>query len=383
MIKIQKITRDRDIINGSKDLEYLYTFKEFPVFMGCTNQNIKKDIFFDMQWKISKSSGVIQLDPLLPLNVLYPESHGSGNIGSLWLEHHQRFSKFIQKQNPKSVLEIGGLHGILSREYMKENPIDWKIIEPNPSPGLGVKAKFIKGFFDEKFTLNYEIDTIIHSHVFEHIYNPNEFISQISNFLKNDQKLIFSVPNMEEMLKKKYTNCLNFEHTIFLTEPYINYLLEKYGFKLIDKEYFKKDHSIFYTYHKSKKINTIAFTDILYEHNKKIFLDFIEYHKLIVDEINNKINNTPSTKKIYLFGAHIFSQYLFIFGLNANKITCLLDNDPDKHDKRLYGSNLRVDSPNIIKDIKNPIVILKAGVYNNEIKSDILANINSNTEFWM
>ena len=51
---------------------------------------------------------------------------------------------------------------------------------------------------------------------------------------------------MEEMLKRKYTNCLNFEHTVFITEPYVDYLLSKNGFKLIDKEYFKEDHSILF-----------------------------------------------------------------------------------------------------------------------------------------
>jgi hypothetical protein len=30
---------------------------------------------------------------------------------------------------------------------------------------------------------------------------------------------------------------------------------------------------------------------------------------------------------------------------------------------------------------KNPVVILKAGVYNDEIKKDILTNINSKTIF--
>jgi len=36
--------------------------------------------------------------------------------------------------------------------------------------------------------------------------------------------------------------------------------------------------------------------------------------------------------------------------------------------------------PIILKNVKNPIVILNAGVYKDEIKSDIL-NINSSTVF--
>ena len=37
-----------------------------------------------------------------------------------------------------------------------------------------------------------------------------------------------------------------------------------------------------------------------------------------------------------------------------------------------------VESPKILKDDLNPLVILKAGVYNEEVKTDILNNINKN-----
>ena len=50
-----------------------------------------------------------------------------------------------------------------------------------------------------------------------------------------------------------------------------------------------------------------------------------------------------------------------------------------KQGKRLYGKIL-VCSPKVLKE-KNPVVILKAGVYNDEIKKDILTNINSKTIF--
>lgn len=48
---------------------------------------------------------------------------------------------------------------------------------------------------------------------------------------------------------------------------------------------------------------------------------------------------------------------------------------------RLYGSNLKVKSPEILKKYKNPVAILKAGIYNNEIKKQILTQINKKTKF--
>jgi hypothetical protein len=37
MKRIKKyIDRDYSVISNEKNLEHLYTFKDFPVFMGCT-----------------------------------------------------------------------------------------------------------------------------------------------------------------------------------------------------------------------------------------------------------------------------------------------------------------------------------------------------------
>jgi len=376
------IKRNLDVINSNQDLEFLYQFDNFPVFMGCTNEPIENDLHADMCWKISKGSGAIQLDPLLPLDILYPEEHGAGSVGELWMRHHREFADFIHMHSPKVVLEIGGGHGILNLEYQKYKPIDWTILEPNPSPVKGVKAKYIKGFFDNEFRFDKEVDTVVHSHVFEHVYNPDEFVSHIADFLEVGGQLIFTLPNMDEMLKRKYTNCINFEHTFFLSEPYIEYLLNKYGFKLNNKKYFKKDHSIFYSFIKAENgMENLKLPDDIYEYNRNLYLDYINYHKDLIQKLNEKIKQFDENSSIFLFGAHVFAQYLIAFGLNVGRVICLLDNDSNKHGKRLYGCNLMVESPKILSQIENPVVILKAGVYDSEIKKDILDNINSRTEF--
>ncbi|EAL4114164.1 SAM-dependent methyltransferase, partial [Campylobacter jejuni] len=49
-----------------------------------------------------------------------------------------------------------------------------------------------------------------------------------------------------------------------------------------------------------------------------------------------------------------------------------------KQEKRLYGTKFIVKSPKILKDQNDSLVILNAGVYNDEIEKDILENINKN-----
>ena len=145
------IERSYDVMSGAQDLEHLYTFRNFPIFMGCTDVHPDQDLRADMSFWISRSTGMIQLDPLLPLEVLYPEAHGAGCVGTAWAEHHQAFADFVSLFSPNSVLEIGGAHGILASNYHKKSKIPWVILEPNPTPVAGCEAQFVKGFFDANF----------------------------------------------------------------------------------------------------------------------------------------------------------------------------------------------------------------------------------------
>jgi len=403
---MQMIERDRCIINGRHDLEDLYTFKEFPALMGVTDAPFEKDLKADMIWSISKSSGMIQLRKLLPLDILYKDGHNSGAIGGIWAEHHKQFAEFIMKESPKKVFEIGGGHGILARECNKLGDVEWTILEPashiasmdTASPmtdkiiagtiGGGVdklidtrsRIRYIKGFFDDNYKFEMDYDAIVHSQLFEHIYDPDSFIKTIAGFMDGQKTLYFSVPNLFEWLKQKYTNTLNFEHTYLLREEYIEYMLGNYGIIVERKEYFNAIHSIFYSCKKgsSHRIRKIELDPNLYKENKALFLAYVDYYKKIVSELNAKIESC--SRPVYIFGAHIFTQYLLAFGLNSQNILAIVDNDKAKHHKRLYGTNLIVYPSKILA---NPALILRAGIYNEEIKNDIVENINPNTEFWM
>jgi len=374
------IERTSCVISGNDDLEPLYSFAGFPVFMGCLDQPETADLKQDMEWCISRGSGLIQLKKLLPLDVLYPESHGAGAVGALWEKHHKAFARFVAEASPSSVLEIGGAHGILAREYRQFGKIPWTILEPNPSPVPGCDARFIRGFFDDEFSYGEPFDALVHSHVFEHIYEPDRFMRQLSGFLESGKHLVFSLPNMQVMLERKFTNCINFEHTVLLTEPYVEFLLAKHGFRLSAKEYFMADHSVFYAAVRDHSVEAVALPHGLYLKNKRLYVDYVRHHEELIDDLNGR--TAATAQPVYLFGAHVFAQYLIAFGLDTGRIISLLDNDPQKQGKRLYGTSLTVQSPKVLGDVADPVVILKAGVYNQEIKDDILGTINESVTFF-
>lgn len=379
---IETIERTRCAVNGAADLEHLYTFRDFPVFMGCVDGPAEEDMTADMVWGIGRSSGMVQLQKLLPLDVLYRDSHAAGSVGGLWAEHHRAFASFIMRYAPRSVFEIGGGHGILSRECRAIRSVDWTILEPNPPKEREPDGpRYIRGFFDENFVLDRPVDAVVHSHLFEHIYDPNVFVENLGRFLRGGGKMFFSVPNMSVMLERKYTNTVNFEHTILLADEYVAYLLAEHGFEILAKERFKDDHSVFYACAAGKPPRPAALPAGLYERNKGLFMDYVDFHLDLVRGLNGRMRATR--RPVYLFGAHVFSQYLFAFGLETERIAAVLDNAETKQGKRLYGTDLSVLSPKILARCPDePVVILRAGVYNEEIKRDILDNINPRTEFW-
>jgi SAM-dependent methyltransferase len=368
-------------LSRSKNFEHLFSIKKFTIYM-CTVKNKKNYEFKKMNFFINKISGSVQIFPRVSLKKLYFKSHSSGKIGKVWSLHHKMFYNFLNIKSQKNIIEIGGGHNSVgSKELLKNKKVSLISFDPNGQTIKNSNFKLIKEFFSEsllkKYKLNNKFDLAIHSHLFEHIYDPKIFLNAINASLKTNGLHVFAVPNMEPMIKNRIASAMNFEHPFFLNEKLISALLKKTGFKILSKKYYGKYHSIFY---KTKKIKNIKEKNPLnsYKKNKKIFIDFAEGYRGDVQNINLKIKDKEST---FLFGAHIFSQMLIFNGLEKKSILSVLDNDPKKQGEFLYGTNYKVFSPKILKKHKNPTVILRAGEYNAEIKKNILKKINANTNF--
>ena len=180
-------------------------------------------------------------------------------------------------------------------------------------------------------------------------------------------------------LEQKFSSILNFEHTYLCTEEFIEWSLKKQGFILLDKKVHEIDHSIFYAFEKEDNEILSDYPSTCYWIYKRLFKEYIDYNINFVNNVNEQIKNTESS--VFLFGGHFISLFTISFGLDLSKITCIIDNSKIKENKRLYGTNLIVNNPKILKDLPSPIVILRAGVFNEEIKKDILTNINPTTKF--
>ena len=381
MSKFKTIIRDKSILDVSSELEHLHTFENVPASMACTSQDSSKDVTMNQSWDICKNTGMVQLRELFPLDVVYEFPHNDG-IGKVWENHDKALADFVETTNVNKVMEIGAGAGRLGKLFLsKDSKNHWTALEPNHDYDEIVMDNFvhIREWFDENYVIGEHYDAILHSHVFEHTYEPVEFLKTIHNQISDDTLHIFSIPNLYHYIENKFTNALNFEHTTFLTEEIIDSLMSQVGFNIVKKHYHKELPCIFYACSKTQP-SEMYYSNTIYEKNRKVFLDFVNYYRDEVDELNRKIDSFDG--EIYLFGAHIFSQFLIFNGLNTDRIKLILDNSDMKQGNRLYGTEFMVESPKILKDKDDVAVILKTASYNKEIKEDILTNINDKVTFW-
>jgi hypothetical protein len=363
-------------------LQHLYTLPNFPVSMSCVPLDFGDYKYMDMIFEICPSTGFIQLKKTPSMEDIYITSHNT-SYGVIWDKLFDNFVSFIYDSisdiSNIQLLEIGGGYLKLASKLLQSN-LDIKkytVYEKNMSCAhtiIDTRINLINEYFLNTTQINDPIDIVIHSHVLEHVWNPVEFIESISKQMKNNTYHCFIVPNLQETFNNKYTNALNFEHSFFITEPFIDTILHNNNFEIIKKNYYL-DHSILYmTKYVNKEIVHKPFPNMFDEYHN-MAISFYDYHKELISTINKTTASFDG--EIYLFGAHIFSQFLIAFGLDTSKIKGILDNSKEKNNKKLYGTDLCVYFPDVIDSMKNVCVILKVASYHNEIKEQLI-KINPN-----
>lgn len=353
------------------NLNSIFCLPNMPIKLACVNKTHFDS--FNLSFSQCYKCKTIQLDKLIQLEILYSDSHNYTSVGKVWDGYFKLFcSKIKLIVTDKNVLEVGDPSGKIANRLNCYNK--WLIVEPNKNVNVyfNPKIKFIEGFFNNEFKTDEKIDVIIHSHLFEHIYEPNEFLKNCYNILNNGGEMFFGVPNMEHIAKENLSPFLGvfFEHTIFLNKQNIIYLLGINGFSLIEIIDYES-HSTLYHVQKNK----IQYNNVIITNYYDSFFDTLHTYRRFIDDVNDKIENT--NLPVYIFGASYNTQFLLALGLNQTKINGILDNCIEKQDKFLFGYNLKIFSPVLLEN-NNSIIILKNGYYVNEISEQLL-NINSNS----
>jgi len=363
-----------NVLTKDETMEDIFILKKFPVSMSCVDLNFYENDYkyMDMIFQVCKKTGIIQIKEYPSFEDMYIVPHNM-SFGKIWDDLFKIMSEKVNnlKISNANILEIGGGSLLLASKILENKDIiRYDVFEKNSSKFYtnDKRINLIKDFFTKDSKIDFLPDIIIHSHVLEHVCYPNEFINYISNILCENKYHCFIVPNLHETFKKKYTNSINFEHNVLIEESYIDVILNNNFFDIIEKEYYL-DHSIIYITKKVSPKKLLTFQNF-YDKNKTLVFEFKEYYEKIILKLNEQINNFDG--EIFLFGGHIFSQYLINFGLDIKKIRYILDNSKEKEDKKLYGTKLVIKNPLFLKNINNVAVIVKVASYQKEIEEQLL-----------
>lgn len=352
-------------------------FGPMPVYMGTVASPESEDEFHPMHWGRRESDGLFGVLSWPSLSKVYLKNHNE-LVGTTWKKHLLDFANFVATHATGSVLEIGAGHGLLGAEVKSLRPssADWHVIEPNPL-SLNSLGELITGWFPKDLPENIKFETIVHSHVFEHQESPLQFAKSMAETLGNGGRVILSLPNMEAMAKNGDLNMLMFEHLTYLPMQEVETVMSAAGFEFMAFQHFNS-HSIFMCFEKrSPRPENFSSTVSVAE-----FRGICENFKNGLLTFTSKSNHLmkSSNRTIYLFGAHIFSQYLIASGLSAEKILFVLDNNEKKQGERLYGTSLEVRSPKILESEEPCTLILPTASYEKEILTQLQAIAPEGTE---
>ena len=131
------IFRRRDPLTNTTNIEWrkALSIDGFPTFMGVAEAHEKADddVLAAMRWFIVPETGVVLLNPLVPLHYIYRHQHNAV-VGSVWSRHHNQFAHLVATHAPSGhILEIGGGHGYLAAKLLFSEAVKhWTMVDPNP-----------------------------------------------------------------------------------------------------------------------------------------------------------------------------------------------------------------------------------------------------------
>jgi predicted SAM-dependent methyltransferase len=370
-------------IKCNKHNEIIHTQYDVPI--SFTSVEINTDYkYSNISYGYCNKCNIIQLNELIELDILYATGHNYQVVGNTWKQYFAQFTELlIPYIKNKNILEIGCPSGKIATNCHYYN--SWNIIDPNVKIFDNKKINSISNFFDDKSSFDFNVDVIVHSHLFEHIYYPIPFLNKCYNILEENGYMIFGIPNMEYIMKNKISLYFGvmFEHNIFYSVTNVKTMLEECKFKILDISFYK-NHSIFFKVQKTNSsgceytlTSNVFNTDYL--NLKEQFMENIMYYDNCIKTWINYLDTKTDNKVIYIFGASYNTSLLLHKISNRINIKGILDNCVEKQGQYFYGYNCHILSPTILEN-ENAIVILKNGVYVEEIKKQIL-ELNINTIF--
>jgi hypothetical protein len=316
-----------------------FNIEKYPITFSPSKNDYNNDMVQDMEYGYCPRCGSVQLMDLVPQHVLYMNSHNGTSHSTIWNEHHEKFCKFVEVDPINKVIDVGGT-GKFKDFYVLN------ITNPDNAPD-----NFIQGNCEDFDFTGFQ--TVVMSHVFEHLYNPVKFIQRCVEAGVNSIFISHPVMDVHSNILQIHT-----EHTFFADAIDVQNVFERNKFRL-DKIQKFRNHSIFFKFTYDPKVICANNNE---RPGRQVF---------ILDNFNkrkNLLSGIDIPDNTYIMPAGHFGQLVFYYLKNKN-IIGFLDNDIHKQGNRVYGTPFFTDR--VPDNLHGAHVLIYAGVYTNEIAESI------------
>ena len=361
------------LVCGRKlDTEPLLKFNDMP----ASAQDIPNETEVELDKGISlqlfqcPGCGLVQFD-CTPVEY-YKDVIRSGGFSTTMVNLRKRqYSHLIEKYNllGKKFIEVGCGRGeflsVLNEFQVQAYGIEHKhdLVEIAQNAGLNVQEEFL-GEAD-KVIKNGPFDVFLSFNFFEHQPDPNGMLQGIYNNLTEEGMGLITVPSLEYILEHNGYYEFIRDHLVYYTFETLEFVLNKNGFEVLEKEIVNRD-TLSVIVRKKKKINVSRIA---------------ESYTRICNEINEYIDNLRKQgKTVAIWGA---SHQGFTLASTAHlerKVSYIIDSAPFTQGKFAPASHIPIISPSAA--IENPVdaIIIMAPGYTDEIASIIYEKFGKNTE---
>jgi hypothetical protein len=351
--------RKRCVLCDTGALTELFTLKNYPITPSSSTLEACTDEFDDCVLANCSSCGCIQLQTLVDPVKLYEHSHNSTEDTPTWKEHHRLFAEFISGRTGGPLLEVGGNSGTLYR-LLREKIPDYTILDICDSKKRPPTVRFLQGNCEE-FDFSGH-GAVALSHTFEHLYSPRRFLEHLSR--AGVQSVFISIPNMDHLYSCKNISVLHNEHTFFVGDAEARYLFSRHGYTCAATQEFRK-HSLFYHFVYDPMTQPLP----LYTSAQRS-LEIKTY----LSEFEQAVAACVIDRPCFICPAGHYGQKIYYYLQAYNEyIMGFIDNDPSKQGTRVYGTEAKVYSPDVLQEHQeNPVcIILYAGPYSGELKQQL------------
>ena len=345
-------------------IKKLLEFKDIPLsnsLLSSKNEDIKYydlKIGFDEETKLVSLMDNASPEELFPDDYVYDSSQSKTMI-----EHFKMASLSLQNRfNPVNVLEIGSNSGIFIKHF---NPDTSFAVEPcsnfaDITNDMEYKTydKFWDNRLSELVKQNHgTMDLVFSANTVSHVQNLNEFLKSVYNCLSDDGIFVVECPSFLELLKGSAFDQFYHEHQSYFSCISFKNMLERNGLKLFDIENYNV-HGGTYRFFACKQSFDIKCSDKV-DLTVKDEKDFgVDNYDVLVSRINIMKKNMSDIKEILLnlkrdgnvivgYGATAkFTQVSNMCELNSEVIDYALDTTPDKQNKYIPKSKIKIVSYN-------------------------------------